>query len=244
MLQRIHDSSARWIVVVLLGLFICLGFVFWRADFSGGGTATFAAKVNGENLSLQEFDRELQGRQNQYQQLYRTELNEEMRREMRRSVIEAMVRDAVLKQRVDEQGYRVSNERLIAVHSLVLRVPSGRQVLDGSVPQSAREPRTLRGGLRGVAADELEVRELQAGIADSTFLTPAEFRRYIELFNQRREIGYALFPVDAFLGRVTIDDAAISAHYDSNQASYQTDRDGRSRIRGACVGRYRGAAST
>ena len=135
MLQRIHDSWARWIVVVLLG-FICLGFVFWRADFSGGGTATFAAKVNGENLSLTEFDRELQGRQNQYQQLYRTELNEEMRREMRRSVIESMVRDAVLKQRVDAMGYRVSNERLTRGHSLGLRVPSGRQVLDGRVPQS------------------------------------------------------------------------------------------------------------
>src|SRR5687768_6509255 len=111
MLQRIHDSWARWILIVLLG-FICLGFVFWRADFAGGGTATFAAKVNGENLSITEFDRELQGRQNQYQQLYRTELDEEMRREMRRSVIESMVRDAVLRQRVESMGYRVSNDRL------------------------------------------------------------------------------------------------------------------------------------
>ena len=69
---------------------------------------------------------------------------------------------------------------------------------------------------------ELEVRDLQEGIVESTFLTPAEFRRYIELFNQRREIGYGLFTVDAFLGRVTIDEAAISAHYQSNQARYQT----------------------
>ena len=66
------------------------------------------------------------------------------------------------------------------------------------------------------------MRDLQEGIVESTFLTPAEFRRYIELYNQRREIGYALFAVDAFLGRVTIDDAAISAHYESNQARYQT----------------------
>src|SRR5882672_2374836 len=111
MLQRIHDSSGRWLIVGVMFL-ISLGFVFWRADFGSGGTATFAAKVNGENLSLQEFDRELQGRQNQYQQLYKTELSEDMRREMRRSVVEDMVRDAVLKQRVTEMGYRVSNQRL------------------------------------------------------------------------------------------------------------------------------------
>jgi peptidyl-prolyl cis-trans isomerase D len=31
-----------------------------------------------------------------------------------------------------------------------------------------------------------------------------------------------LFSVDAFLGKVTIDEAAISTHYQSNQARYQT----------------------
>jgi peptidyl-prolyl cis-trans isomerase D len=31
-----------------------------------------------------------------------------------------------------------------------------------------------------------------------------------------------LFPVDAFLGRVTVDEAAIAAHYESNKVSYQT----------------------
>ena len=221
MLQRIHDSWARSVMIVLIA-FICLGFVFWRADFSGGGTATFAAKVNGENLSLAAFDRELQGRQNQYQQLYRTELNEEMRREMRRSVIESMVRDAVLKQRVAAMGYRVSNERLTqAIRSFSAFQVDGKFSMDVYRNLLSNQGLTPT-GFEALQREELEVRELQAGIADSTFLTPAEFRRYIELFNQRREIGYASFPVDAFLGRVMIDDAAISAHYDSNQASYQT----------------------
>ena len=58
MLQRIHDSSARWIALILLGL-VSVGFVFWRADFGSTG-ATFAAKVNGETLPITEFDRELQ----------------------------------------------------------------------------------------------------------------------------------------------------------------------------------------
>jgi anti-sigma28 factor (negative regulator of flagellin synthesis) len=78
------------------------------------GVATFAAKVNGENLSLADFDRELQARQNQYQQLYRTELGDDVRRQLRAAVVEEMVRDAALKQRVEEGGYRVSDERLAA----------------------------------------------------------------------------------------------------------------------------------
>src|SRR5688572_18450528 len=110
MLQRIHDSLGKWVVVVVLGL-IGLSFIFWGVDFGLTGTATFAARVNGEEVPLTDFDRELQARQNQYQQVTRSELSEDMRRELRRAVIEDLVRDTALKQRVEEQGYRVSDER-------------------------------------------------------------------------------------------------------------------------------------
>src|SRR5262245_34187433 len=221
MLQRIHDSAAKWLIAGLLFL-ISLGFVFWRADFSTGGTATFAAKVNGENLSLQEFDRELQGRQNQLQQLYRTELDEQMRRDLRRRVVEDMVREAVLKQRVAERGYRVSDERLTDyIRSVSAFQVDGKFSMDVYRNLLANQGMTPT-GFENLQRAALEVRDLQAGIADSTFLTPAEFRRYIELFNQRREVGYATFAVDAFLPRVTVDDAAITTHYEGNKASYQT----------------------
>ena len=77
-------------------------------------------------------------------------------------------------------------------------------------------------GFRALQRQNLEERDLQIGIVDSTFLTPAEFRRYIELYNQRREIAFALFDAAAFAPKVTIDDAAIAARYEGNQASYQT----------------------
>ncbi len=221
MLQRIHDSLARWIALILLAL-VSVGFIFWRADFNNGRTATFAAKVNGEDLSLQEFDRELQARQNHYQQQYRTELSEDMRRELRRAVVEDMVRDAVLKQRVEAQGYRVSDARVV---DFIRSIPAFQ--VDGKFSKPIYDNLLASQGLstsrfEAAQRDELEVRDLQEGIVESTFLTPAEFRRYIELFNQRREVGYGLFTVDAFLSKVTIDEAAISAHYQSNQARYQT----------------------
>ena len=221
MLQRIHDSLARWIAFVLLGL-VSVGFVFWRADFGSGGTATFAAKVNGENLSLKEFDRELQAQQNQYQQRYRTELSEEMRRQLRRGVVENMVSEAVLRQRADAQGYRVSDKRLVDyIHSV------SAFKADDQFSKALYDNRLATIGVSSTAFEAeqrqlLAVSDLTRGIAESTFLTPAEFRRYIELYNQRREIGYAMFPVEAFLSRVTIGDSDIASHYESNQAKYQT----------------------
>jgi peptidyl-prolyl cis-trans isomerase D len=73
-----------------------------------------------------------------------------------------------------------------------------------------------------VYRQELQVTELQDGIQNSAFLTPAEFRRYIELFNERREIAYALFTVDAFLAQAEITDEQIAEHYSANTALYMS----------------------
>jgi len=221
MLQRLHDSAGRWIALLLLGL-VSVGFIFWGVDFGLTGIATFAAKVNGEDLSLTDFDRELQNRQNQYQQLYRTELSEDMRRQMRLAVIEDMVREAALKQRVTEQGYRASNQRvtdsILAVAAFQIDGQFNLDVYRGLLANQGLTPAAFE----ALQRESLEVADLQSGIADSTFLTPAEFRRYIELYNQRREVAYALFDTMAFAANLTIDDAAIAARYDANQVSYQT----------------------
>jgi peptidyl-prolyl cis-trans isomerase D len=221
MLQRIHDSLTKWVVVVVLGL-IAFSFIFWGVDFGLTGVTTFAARVNGEDVPLTEFDRELQARQSQYQQIYRTEIPEDVRRELRLAVVEDLVRDTALKQRVEEQGYRVSDARL----AQSIREIAAFQV-DGQFSMDVYQGLLANQGLTPTAFEtlqrqSLEVGDLQNGVADSTFLTPAEFRRYIELYNQRREVAYALFDIGAFTSNVTIDDEAIASRYENNQASYQT----------------------
>jgi len=222
MLQRIHDAFGKWVVVLILGL-IAFTFIFWGVgnDFVGG-TARFAAKVNGREIPLQEFDRALQQRQNQYQQIYRSELPEDVRRELRRAVVEDLVRDEALKQRVDEQGYRASDEQVIqSIRDIAAFQVAGEfnnAVYEGQLQNAGFTPAAFE----ALQRQSLEVSDLQSGIVDSTFLTPAEFRRYIELYNQRRELAYAMFEADAFGASVTVDDAAIAARYENSQVSYQT----------------------
>ena len=224
MLQKIHDSFGKAIVVIILGL-ISITFIFWginRSDFSLSGTGNFAARVNGEKIPLLDFDRALQDRQNQYQQIYRSELPEDVRRELRRGVIEDLVQDTALKQRVADQHYRASDERVTqSVRDIAAFQVDGQFSLD-----SYRALLSNRGytptGFEALQREALEVGDLQNGIVDSSFLTPAEFRRYIELYNQKREVAYALFEIEAFSTNIAIDDAAIASRYENNQASYQT----------------------
>ena len=220
MLQRIHDTVGRWVAGIILGL-LAVAFVFWGVDF-GLGSATFAAKVNGENIPLTEFEQALRARENEFRQANRIEIDDELSREMRRSVIEELVRIEALQQRVEDKGYRVSDERLLSFIYSVPQFQAGGQFSDvvyrsllanqGLSPSMFEEQQRAR----------LAVDDFETGIAASSFITPAELRRYISLLRQRRELAYAIFDVDAFLDRVEVTDAEIEAHYDANTGNYQT----------------------
>jgi peptidyl-prolyl cis-trans isomerase D len=218
MLQTLRESTGRWVAGIILGL-IAVTFVFFGIDFSVTG-ATFAAKVNGDEIPLLEFEREYQQTQNQYQQLYPVELTDDLRRELRRSVIERMVLGRALEQRVEEVGYRISDERLgESIRSTPAFLVGSEFSADTYNARLAAEGYTPA-SFEAIHRQGLQIQELQDGIQNSAFLTPAEFRRYIELSNERREIAYASFAVDAFLAAAEVTDAQIAEHHAANAALY------------------------
>jgi peptidyl-prolyl cis-trans isomerase D len=134
-----------------------------------------------------------------------------------------MVRDRVLAQRVQDAGYRASDDRV----ARSIRADENFQAGGEFDPNVYRALLTNA----GIAPEQYEEQErvqlalgdLQNGIVNSTFLTPAEFRMYVELTRQQREVAYATFAVDAFAEGIEITDADIEAHYESNGASYMSE---------------------
>ncbi|MGD2168066.1 MAG: SurA N-terminal domain-containing protein [Gammaproteobacteria bacterium] len=202
-----REGVGRWIAIFLL-VFVGFGFIFFGVDFTTT-TASFAARVNGESIPMLEFERVLQTQLTQYQQLYRIELTDELRREIRGNVLENMVRDRVLAQRVQDAGYRASDDRV----ARSIRADENFQAGGEFDPNIYRALLTNA----GIAPEQYEEQErvqlalgdLQNGIVNSTFLTPAEFRMYVELTRQQREVAYATFAVDAFAVGIEITDADI-----------------------------------
>jgi peptidyl-prolyl cis-trans isomerase D len=221
MLQQFREGIGRWIAGVILGL-IAVAFIFWGVDFNIG-VPTFAAKVNGEEVPLVEFDRALQMQQAQYADLYRVEFTEDLQLELRRTVLERLVRNEALLQRVESEGYGVSDADVMAA----IRARPEFQV-DGEFSLDLYRARLLSEGMPPAAfeamqREQLALIELQNGIATSAFYTPTEYRRYIELSRQRREVAFADFAADAFVDRVEISDEAVREQYETSKLNYMTE---------------------
>jgi len=221
MLQGFREGAGRWVAIAVLGL-IAISFIFWGVDFTSLGT-TFAAKVNGREVSLIDFEREVQNQQNQYQELYRAELTDELREELRRNVLETLIRQQALLDRIRTSGYQISDDRLTA---FIRTIPVFQ--VDGEFSIDLYRSQLLNQGLSPsgfefLQREQLELLELQQGILNSSFYMPNEFRRYLEVFNQRREIAYALFEVDSLLEEAFVNEADIEAYYALNENLYLSE---------------------
>ena len=221
MLQKIREGVGRWIAGVILGM-IAIAFIFWGVDPSITG-GVFAAKVNGEDVSLVDFERAYQAQQAQYQDLYRVQMSPDIQREMRLSALEGLIRNLALLQRVQSEGYRVSDDRLIEEVRLRPEFQVG-----GEFSLDLLRSRLITEGISeefflDLQREQIALMELQNGVARSVFVTPTEFARYIQLYQQERELAYTTFKADNFRDQVELDESEILSYYENNLEQFYSE---------------------
>ncbi|MEZ5498944.1 MAG: SurA N-terminal domain-containing protein [Steroidobacteraceae bacterium] len=227
MLQSLNDALKRhrWLSAILLGA-IAMFFVVWGAygvvnmDFFS--RADEAARVNGVSVPRAEAVRAWQDQQSQWQRFFGGEIPAERQAEIKNSVLEGLVRRALIKERATDLGYRVSPQRL---REAILREPAFQ--VDGKYNADVARARLAQAGI-SESQYEREVEEsllrgqLEGGMRVSAFITPTELARIFALEDEQREISYLELPYDKFTGDGKVDEADIRKRYEAEQQRFLT----------------------
>jgi peptidyl-prolyl cis-trans isomerase D len=226
MLQRIRDGlqGQKWLAWLILGL-IGATFVFWGGssslDFSGFAK-TEAAKVDGEVIPATEAMKAWSDTQARWSQQFGTEIPDDQRVRIQENILENLVLSKLLDTRLEEHKYAVGEAKVLAE---IQRVPAFQN--EGRYDVVLARDLLRRNGIseaefeRSIRSDMLRD-QLQQGIGNSNFLTPAEARRFGNLENEEREVQYIQLSPDDFIGATPIDEAAIKAYYDKNGDRFMT----------------------
>ncbi|MCC5862223.1 MAG: SurA N-terminal domain-containing protein [Gammaproteobacteria bacterium] len=220
MLQAIRQKITGWVAGVII-LLIALSFVFWGVGDFGAAGRDAVAVVNGEEIPRREFEMVYQRQLFQLTEAFDGAVPEEARRQARDRVIEGLIQERLLAQRTEARGYRVPDDVLAQSIQSIDAFQVG-----GSFSLDAYRARLLAQGMTPGMFEEQQRRaialdQLQDAIARTGFITPTEFRRFIELAQQRRELAWARFPVSEFREAIEpVTEAQIAAHYEANAARY------------------------
>ena len=110
MLQTIRDKTSGWIAIIVLGA-IGVVFALFGVDLKSAA-GNYAAKVDGETVPTDQVRRAWQQRQQQLQQMMRTELPPDLVKSQQAALLDQLIRDTLLTNRAQKLGYRVSDEDL------------------------------------------------------------------------------------------------------------------------------------
>jgi peptidyl-prolyl cis-trans isomerase D len=227
MLQRIGDTlkGQKWLAYLVLGA-LAVVFAAWGAygivNLNFGGS-NYAAEANGTKISLEEARNAWLRQQTQWQQrLGGAELPAQLRTQLQDQVLESLIRNALLTQRTQALGYRVSRAEL---REAVQNEPAF-QISGQYSPEAARAALAQAGISLDAYQDQLRTEvqriQLEGGIRASDFLTAPELARLTELEDQEREVRYLVVPAEQFKAAAKVDDAAVQAYYKNHLAQYMT----------------------
>src|SRR5678816_4863736 len=118
MLQQIRDHLTGWVATLIFAPLI-LAFALWGIQNYHIGGRNYAAKVNGEEISIDEVRQAVRNRLAMFERMSPNGLTPEQEAMIRTDVVDGFVQREVLSQRARKQGYRVSDDALIkAIHDI------------------------------------------------------------------------------------------------------------------------------
>ncbi len=227
MLQKLGDSlkgkkTLAWLILIPLAIV----FAIWGAtgavtlDFIG--PKKYAAKVDGNEIPLQDASRLWQTQQSEWAAQFGTDIPEDLKPSLQDGIIERLIRSELINARTREAGYRVDGSRV----QENIRSEQAFQV-DGQYNETLALARLAQ---LGITADQyradvrrvLQSEELQRALFATEFLTPAEIGRRIALEDEQREVRYAIFPVAKYRASLRLTDAELEAWYQKNSQRFLT----------------------
>lgn len=219
MLQDIRDKLLGKFAIGLIGL-IAVSFVFWGASVPFIG-APYAAKVDGVEISMTQLETEYRRQLNQYTEQFGA-LPDSFKRPLRERVLESIVRDTIVDLHVAEKGFRITDEFVTAA---IQRTPDFQ--IDGVFSRDLYYDLLAGNGLLPAEYEARQRRairqsQLQRSIAATAFVTPAEYRRYLNLYGEQRRISLATFDPTANSDAIEVTEDEIVAFYDDRPGEFTT----------------------
>ncbi len=225
MLEAIRQRFTGWIAILVISLIaVTLVISFGNMDQTPIEDDVVIT-VNDTEITLFEYREEYSNKLAELQQVFGDEVPEILDQTIKESATEDLILRALLLDYMSKNGYRVSPEYVI---ELITNNP-GLQV--GGIFDRQNYKAILAS--QGVSVEQfesdlrlqLQTNQLRRGFIDSSFITPNEFRQFIELQMQKRNGQLLTINSEKFTDQVVVTSDQVQLYFDNNQDLFQTDEE-------------------
>ena len=229
MLKVMRDSfqHLKWILVFVIFMFVLLIFVDWGAGgATGRGTSEgFAARVNGDTISLEEFNRTLYLQERQYEQVYGQRLDEQARQSLAlpQRTLSSLIEERLLLQEADRMNL---NATPAEVRRKILQIPDlnpggnfvGAELYERYIKGNQGFPSAA--AFEELLAKELTLTKIESAIANSIVISPKAAENEYRRRSENARIRYVINSAERAAENVKLSRDEVSKFYNENLQRY------------------------
>ncbi|MDG2956298.1 peptidylprolyl isomerase [Bisgaard Taxon 10/6] len=225
LMEKLHHAANSWVSKAILGAIAVSFVISGMYGYLGSSSDTSAVKVNGEEISQQNFQQQYN---NEFQRLEQqlgpqfAALSDtpEFTAGLRQTVLNRLIDQELLRQYGDELNIAVSDEQ---IKREIVRTPEFQ--VDGKFSNETYQLFLRNNNLSSDAyaqylREALRLAQLQSALTDTAFLVPASQDTFAKGFFQSRTVRLAHLPLAAEIAKQTVTEEEIRNYYDSNKSAF------------------------
>ena len=222
MLDLMRKHAKSWVINVMIAA-IAIVFIFWGAGTYRQKELANVATVNGEPISMTEYQDTYRRLLNTVQNRYGDQLNDEIldSLNLKKEALEALIDEALILQQARDMGVEVIDQEVeAAIAENPMFQVDGRFDKKRYLNMLSRFPYTPSEYESLIRQERLsqKMRSLIQGMAK---VTPTEAREYFHLINDRINLEFVLFNPDKYLDEVVISPEEVKTFYQANKERYR-----------------------
>jgi len=224
MLLDLRDGirNSKWLKYILVGI-ICVPFALVGINsYLGGHGPDYAAKVNGEKISVYSFQNAYNQARSQIAQSFGGRLPEGLNlgSMVNNQAMDSVVQQEVLRQTTTGNGFAVSDDELAQQ-----LVSNPAFAVDGVFDKELYSRQLQSMGVGPTEFEEqfrsdLLLRQFRDGVVSSGFALKSENELTQSLHNQKRSVSTISLNTQAKAETIEVTDEEITAYYDANTAAF------------------------
>lgn len=223
MLDSIRSVAQGWVGKALLAL-ITIPFALFGIDsyLSQAGNNVAVAKVDGSEISIQEYSNALQNLRNRLQSEGKVDQAELDKPEVKFLVLDRLINQQLLEKEIKNAKYAISDAQLA---TYITGMPNfqkdgkfSQELYDELLQQNKLTPKKFEASIRS----DLLAQQAQDGIAKLGFISNARADETLKLLKQKRLVTVSEIKTKDFIDQVKIDPAEVKAYYEKHKDKLRT----------------------
>lgn len=223
MLDAIRERAQGWLAKVILAL-ITIPFMLWGVEsyFNKSGDGDVLASVNGDKVTRLEFDRAIKAQQMEMRASMGAAYDPAMFNDpkIRKTVLDGLINQRLIINAAVSAGMVVSDAEMARIISSLPAFQENGQFSQTRYDQVLRQQGMSISEFENQLRQELLINDVRSVFQDSTIVPSNVAARFLQAYEQQREISTVKLTPEQFLSQARVSAADIQNWYNAHKAEY------------------------